>query len=310
MTCPICDRNVLSHASRLVCSICLQVYHMKCITLSPGEQVYFMSLVPSWYCQKCTCECLPFNHIEDNNLFSSAAQNLDGIDEWLQYFSDKVFRPILNTDFDRCSEMDDFDPDINVFNNIDHHVRTKCTYVSETMFSNEIKKCGLSLETNLLSVCHINIRSLKSNLSHFDYYLTNLKFNFALICVSETWLTEDNCNLYQLEDYRLVEQHRVNKTGGGVGIFVRKEICFSQRKNLQFQEDYIETIFIEIDKSVFSTKSNVLIGNVYRPPNSDIKQFLDKYGQIMEMVHRENKLCYILGDFNLDLLNFEHHIYS
>ena len=34
-----------------------------------------------------------------------------------------------------------------------------------------------------------------------------------------------------------------------------------------------ETVFIEVDKSVFKTKRNVIIGELYRPPSSQLKNF-------------------------------------
>ena len=63
-------------------------------------------------------------------------------------------------------------------------------------------------------MCHINIRSLKANLASFETCLANLNFEFTLIGVSETWLQDDNCDLYNLDGYHLTEIHKTCRSGG------------------------------------------------------------------------------------------------
>ena len=52
-----------------------------------------------------------------------------------------------------------------------------------------------------MSFCHLNIRSAVKNLNEFSVYLDNLKHNFSVIGISETWFQEANYNLYTIEDY-------------------------------------------------------------------------------------------------------------
>ena len=54
-------------------------------------------------------------------------------------------------------------------------------------------------------------------------------------------------------------------------------------------------------------RKNVIVGVIYRPPNRDINTFNDKLGRIMDQIKSENKLCYLLGDYNINLLNCEKH---
>ena len=47
---------------------------------------------------------------------------------------------------------------------------------------------------------------------------------------------------------------------------------------------------------------NIIIGVVYRPPSGNF----DSINEILETVDRENKLlCYLMGDFNIDLFKSE-----
>ena len=35
--------------------------------------------------------------------------------------------------------------------------------------------------------------------------------------------------------------------------------------------------------------------------------FLDKFNDILSRISKDNKQCYVMGDFNLDLLQYNHH---
>ena len=52
---------------------------------------------------------------------------------------------------------------------------------------------------------------------------------------------------------------------------------------------------------------NVIIGVIYRPPNQDISSFNDNMSNIVNVVRRENKTYYLLGDYNINILNYESH---
>ena len=53
--------------------------------------------------------------------------------------------------------------------------------------------------------------------------------------------------------------------------------------------------------------SNLLCGVVYRHPHGDITSFMEYLNSSVDKIHRENKICVVMGDFNLDLLKFETH---
>ena len=68
-------------------------------------------------------------------------------------------------------------------------------------------------------------------------------------------------------------------------------------------EDCIESVFIEIDKNSLNLFKNVVIGTVYRPPNTDIYTFNNYITEILNRLKNENKFVYIMGDYNINLLN-------
>ena len=58
---------------------------------------------------------------------------------------------------------------------------------------------------------------------------------------------------------------------------------------------------------MWQTKQNMLIGVVYRPPNTDMARFTEHITQIIKSQKTDQKQCYITGDFNINLLNYDTH---
>ena len=69
----------------------------------------------------------------------------------------------------------------------------------------------------------------------------------------------------------------------------------------------METVFIEIDKCIFNTGSNIVIGVIYRMHNSSVDVFNDRISDILNVIQKEHKLCYFLGDLNIDFLKADDH---
>lgn len=102
--------------------------------------------------------------------------------------------------------------------------------------------------------------------------------------------------------YRFVGQVRNTKHGGGIAIYINQLYQFSERNDLSIiTENIIEAQFIEINMPA----KNMLIGIIYRPPNDTYKQFEDRLSAILRKINQENKKCYLMGDFNIDLLKLD-----
>ena len=68
----------------------------------------------------------------------------------------------------------------------------------------------------------------------------------------------------------------------------------------------IESLFVEI---TVPHGKNIIVGSVYRPPNQNTAFFLDKF-DILSRISKDNKQCYVMGDFNLDLLQYNQFIHQ
>ena len=135
-------------------------------------------------------------------------------------------------------------------------------------------------------------------------FFSTLKIKFTILGVTETWLTDINQGLYNIHNYYLVEKHRTNRPGGGVGIYVPENVQYQIRDDLVIFDDIVESIFIEINID----SKNIIVGNIYRPPGTDLNQFIESFNNTLSLIKSERKLCYLLGDWNFNLLNYESHV--
>ena len=93
--------------------------------------------------------------------------------------------------------------------------------------------------------------------------------------------------------------------GGGVVLFISTDLAVGVklRPDLSCVDDGIfESLFVQISQTHLSVK-NIVVGVVYRKPGTSVSIFNDHFAATLDRVNRENRPCYILGDFNIDLLN-------
>ena len=127
----------------------------------------------------------------------------------------------------------------------------------------------------------------------------------SAIAVTETWLTDALHDVYHIPGYKFIGQSRVNKCGGGIGIFVNNCFDYKLRPDLCQISQCIECLFIEIHRA---GKQLIVIGCIYRPPNTDTSVFMSEMLSILNKIDQiSNKIAIIAGDFNLNLLKHSSH---
>ena len=125
--------------------------------------------------------------------------------------------------------------------------------------------------------------------------------------LTETWFSDTNCDLYTIDDYQHIYYNRKDRCGGGVSLFLKNDITYNERTDLDISNDIFESIFVEINKEQFSSPSNIIIGVIYKMPNTDISIFNEHIANILNKIKRENKLAYFMGDYNINLMNSSSH---
>ena len=124
-------------------------------------------------------------------------------------------------------------------------------YITENELNTFLIKspdCSSSIVGNQFSLIHLNCRSIIANFSEITCLLdrANNNFKISALVVTETWLTPETENLYNMDGYNFVAKSRVGKIGGGVGLYVDNCVEFTVIDELTKSTAYIECIFIEV----------------------------------------------------------------
>ena len=132
--------------------------------------------------------------------------------------------------------------------------------------------------------------------------LASLKINFDVIGVSETWNSFDNpirTNV-QMTGYENFS-YKSHSKNGGVALYVKSGLNPISRTDLSKGDDNFETVSVKVENN---SGTNYLFCCAYRYPNSDIETFTEYLQGILSTSSILNKRVFILGDFNIDLLNY------
>ena len=62
-----------------------------------------------------------------------------------------------------------------------------------------------------------------------------------------------------------------------------------------------------MQRSISIRGKNAIVGTFYRPPDENVNVVLDSLRKLESTTTRENKIFYVIGDFNSDLLRHEQH---
>lgn len=176
---------------------------------------------------------------------------------------------------------------------------TNCKYL-------ELDKLEKPVKYDYLSCAlHINIHSLPAKLDDLKHIIHSLNqqqipVHFILLC--ETFLNDHNSSLCNIEGYNLVCENRKSNSRGGVAIYVLKSLPFTIRHDLSINIDKeFESLFIEVKQA----SSNIIVGEIYRVPNSNATLSVERFHTIINKL-KETKHNVILGtDQNFDLLKYE-----
>jgi exonuclease III len=133
--------------------------------------------------------------------------------------------------------------------------------------------------------------------------LNVLNHQFDIIALSETWLIENNHEIVGFQNYNHVFMYRQGKIGGGVSILLKNGVQYHELVEFSLLNETIDCIYVEIKM----IGKNIIIGCIYRLPNSNLTQFSECIFSILKKVSKPNKHVYLLGDYNIDLLKARFH---
>lgn len=225
-----------------------------------------------------------------------------------ELLSKHEFNPFEWNEDNELVPLYDTDPDLQFFND-NTYVQNDftCDYYVEETFNNKCTE--LSLNVDNFSIFHLNIRSLPKHFSELQNFLSTLNLKFSVIGLTETWLTENTQDLFELEGYCHFKLFRSGRRGGGVSLYVNENLNVRIRNDLCVINSNFESLVVEIPKGDKIDK-HIVLTIIYRPPNSDVQSFNEFISDLIWKLKIENKTSYFLGDFNINLLDVDSHLLS
>ena len=158
-----------------------------------------------------------------------------------------------------------------------------------------------------LIIMQLNIRNILAHQQELKQPLRslekkNLCIDALLLC--ETFLSSKTENMVNFPGYTHIGRHRPMSKGGGVPILLNNNIICKRRRDLDiFKEGVTESVFIEV---VAKNGKHLILGSMYKPPNTDPETFSCHIKQIMDKTKKANgKLkpeVFVGMDHNIDLL--------
>ena len=137
--------------------------------------------------------------------------------------------------------------------------------------------------------------------------LYDINYAFDIIGITETWIrskcTDNIIVNIDLPGYTFLSQPTQQRVGE-VGVYIKNSLKFHSRDELNLCTTECETLWIEIENQL---DKNIICCIIYRHPNSNLECFLNQLFTLIEKANTENKYCFLLGDFNTNLLNYDTH---
>ena len=180
------------------------------------------------------------------------------------------------------------------FNTIDN-----CVYIDYNSMRNQNKSEGD------LDIVQLNVRGLKSKLDDLSTLIVDLKLPDVMI-ISETWLKAGEEKFINIEGYNFIGAPQPNKKGGGVGFLIKNGLLYRELTELNQlnTSNTFEHYYIELK----GDHQNVVLGSIYRPPNTCLETFLSEYKVSLNMAcDQKNKQVIVGMDHNINLLKHDTH---
>jgi len=183
-------------------------------------------------------------------------------------------------------------------------------YSSQKFATNYLDEIDLPNNLNITKsfIISINIQSLASKYTKLNAFIQNFNTNNlpVVILIQELWHIEDP-NLFNLQGYHGLLARTRKGRGGGVGIYIRKDIEFKLLDSI-----FHERVFESFAAEIILNKKKINIASLYRPNTvpshltaaEQSELFFDYLTNLIDSLICEDKKCIIGGDFNLDLLKY------
>ena len=141
----------------------------------------------------------------------------------------------------------------------------------------------------------MNVRSLNKHHDELEALINSLESPPDVVCISETWLQEDNSvNCFKLSGYNTIINKSRKGIGGGVMMQLKDNVTIIEEFNSELAESI--SVLVKLNNEIFQ------IMLVYNPPNDNKFTFVDEFVKHLEAISNKNYRAVICGDFNINIL--------
>ena len=148
---------------------------------------------------------------------------------------------------------------------------------------------------------HVNLRSSTAHFDELHTLLGNLKIPFDFIGITETKQCKDN-------DFLTNVTIQIIICTANLHLVMLEEWLFMSSPVRTVHQDLTEQEYAALWTEIKNPKSkSILCCCTYRHPNTDISKFTKYLSSCLSKIKSEDKLVFIMGDFNINLLNYDSH---
>ena len=279
--CKLCNKHA-DNLNTVQCCLCTNHYHHKCANVKAASSLL------QWYCKLCIVDIFPFSHLNNFEFLHLLASNCPSTIDSLPSFD-------ILSKLSSMPNLSDFDNNNMLPNPVNSAYRYLEDFVS---IANDLTNPSFS-------IFHTNISSLEAHFEELQSTLHTINLPFDVIGITETREQKQHSfkKNVKLDNYQMFSKP-TNSSLGGVALYVNRNLNYCERSDLSYVCDEFETIWIEIKNK--KTK-NILCSCIYRHPwsNPDILKY--HLETLFQRISRENKTVFLIGDFNVNLLNYDSH---
>ena len=151
---------------------------------------------------------------------------------------------------------------------------------------------------------HLNIRSMQKNVDRLCNLLMTFKFEFKVICISETWCSANsmNRNLFKLPQCKSIYEVRKTDKGVGIAIFLHESLTFTNGHNFNVSNADIEALCVEV---INKKPENILINTQCRQQAGNFNDLEPSLNKFLDKSKTTDKTFFLVGDLNLNLIDYQ-----
>ena len=263
----ICQKAVATEHKAIRCDLCNKWIHIGCNNLNKTNYIQIQHSDTNWFCMPCLKNEVPFNTLTDHEL----EKVYNG--KHILPFTSKNTKSLTKNTHDFLQDKT---------NNKIH-----CLYCDVANFNKMVV-----IHVNSFSVLHLNIFSL------------HIKFNVIGITESRLKLNVQPLVNTNLQNSNIDEIPTESEKGRAL-LYICSDINYKVCKYLNIYEaKELESIFIEI---INKNRKNFIMGCICKHPKMSIQYFNNILIPTLEKISKENKDTYLMGDFNINLINYDCH---